>query len=69
MIKGPLEDSELAEIIELLQRIESRRTDETFHIVIDSPETEMEIQDFLDKIARLKPKYERVLKVFDNPKE
>lgn len=61
-IRGPLTDDEVREIVEVLQRIESRHPDETFQVFINSPESEAEVNDMLEKVNPLRYGYERVVK-------
>lgn len=65
MVRGPLTDDELAQIVEVMQRIEAARPRETFEVLIDDPDTEGEIEELAEKINPRRPGYERIVRYRD----
>jgi hypothetical protein len=62
MIKGPFTDDEIRAIVAVIQRIELDRPDDIFGIVIDSPQTDMDIDEFMATIP-INPGYERITRL------
>jgi hypothetical protein len=58
MIKGPLSDDDLLDLVQLMQRIEAKQPDEEFHMIVDSPQTDLDIEAFYAKVPPL-PGYGR----------
>lgn len=62
MLRGPLTDDEVRQIVEVVKDAEERRPDETFTIAVDDPESDADAQELLDAINPLRAGYERMVK-------
>lgn len=63
VLKGPFTDDDLREIVETMQRIEGRRPDETFNVLLDAEDDEI-VNGFMERINPLRGGYARVVKFF-----
>jgi hypothetical protein len=59
LIRGPLTADEILDIIAVMQRIEAARPTETFHVAVDAPEADDQIERIMDQVP-LNPGYERI---------
>ena len=60
VIKGPFTEDEVRRIAAVVQQIESTRPEETFDVIVDAEETDVEVE--LERVMQLPPGYERHIK-------
>lgn len=70
IVTGPFTDEELAELIATLKRIEQRRPDETFRLIVDDSSTDARAVDALERLRAinpLSPGYQRIIEIEEDP--